>query len=69
MKLIGNDKETTLIRNKRRGLRLKVRINLDSGICCAHCFFTPDFSNNPVCILCKDYERITRTKRFWFEKR
>ena len=53
------------IRNKRRGLKLKVRINLShTGSYCECCSL--HFGG---CLdLCRDFERVTGTRKFWFER-
>lgn len=54
-----------LIRNKRRGLKLKVQINLShTGSYCECCAL-----NSGDCLyLCQEFERVTGTRKFWFER-
>ena len=61
----SGERKAELIRNKRRGLKLKVRIDPShTEIYCECCSL-----NFEGCLyLCKDFERVTGTRHFWFER-
>jgi len=66
MKIKSRGKEKAeLIRNKRRGIKLRVRINPShTDSFCKYCSL-----NFEGCLyLCQEFERVTGTRKFWFER-
>jgi hypothetical protein len=62
-----------LIRNKRRGLRLKVCFNFsfrNGRSYCERCYFIKrcDIFDELCLSLCHDFERVAGTRKFWFER-
>lgn len=59
-----------LLRNKRGRLRLKVCIDFShTGSFCARCCLGKSGMFNDWCVYeCKEFERVTGTGKFWFEK-
>lgn len=60
-----------LIRNKRRGVRLKVVVDLShTGSYCENCWLNDNFAIEDNCMdtVCRDFEKVTGTKKFWFER-
>jgi hypothetical protein len=59
-----------LTRNKRGGLRLKVCIDPSHiGSFCARCCLGKGEMFDDSCVDgCKEFERVTGTRRFWFER-
>jgi hypothetical protein len=61
-----------LIRNKRRGLRLKVCFSFSSSGrgYCERCYFIrrKEIFDELCLSLCYDFERVTGTRKFWFER-
>lgn len=56
-----------LTRNKRGGLRLKVCIDFSyTGSFCARCCL--EMFDNWCVDACKEFERVTGTRKLWFEK-
>lgn len=54
-----------LIRNKRRGLKLKVRIkSITTESYCKYCTLNPE----NCLFLCLNFEKVTGTGSFWFER-
>jgi len=72
IKIIPNGEgKAKLIRNKRSGLKLKVHIDLaHEGSYCNNCFIGSLNIDFPAyCLeLCRDFEQVTGTRRFWFER-
>ena len=59
-----------LLRNKRGGLRLKMCIDFShTGSFCARCCLGNGGMFNDWCVdECKEFEQVTGTGKFWFEK-
>ena len=69
MRIIPNGEgKAKLLRNKRSGLKLKVHIDLTyEGSFCNNCFINS--LNIDYCLeLCREYERETGTRKYWFER-
>jgi len=60
-----------LLRNKRGGVRLKVCIRPShTGSYCDECWLNDNFAVEDNCMdtVCRDFERVIGTKKFWFER-
>ena len=59
-----------LTRNKRGGLRLKVCIDFShTSSFCAMCYLGKGEMFDDWCVdECKEFERVTGTRKFWFER-
>jgi hypothetical protein len=61
-----------LLRNKRGGVRLKVCIRPDrAGLFCNKCWLNDKFGDYYDCgvnEVCREFERVTGTRKFWFER-
>ena len=71
LKLIPTQEgKAKLTRNKRGGLRLKVCIDFShTGSFCARCCLGRREMFDDWCVdECKEFERVTGTRKFWFEK-
>ena len=77
MKIISvGEGKAMLQRNKRKGLRLKVRISSpypynNEPPSCSECYLNTKFKDNDWnwCIReCKNFERVTGTRHFLFER-
>ena len=72
MKIIPNGEGGAILRrNKRGGIRLRVHIDPSyPGPFCPRCFCLKHFGGDTEeCLYeCKEFERETGTRKFWFEK-
>ena len=56
-------------RNKRGGVRLKVVIDFSlDGSYCEKCWVNKNMEGEDCLYMCKEFERVTGTRKFWFEK-
>ena len=63
------ERKAKLTRNKRGGLRLKVCIEFSYTTCCARCYLGRSEMFNNWCVdECKEFEWVTGTPQFWFER-
>ena len=68
LRIIPNGEgKAKLTRNKRGGVRLKIHVDISwSGSYCEECWMN---GKNMMCLdMCREFERVTGTRRFWFER-